>query len=123
MIHKKRIIGFSLVIVGFFVFLSFSFTVQKANAVLPGVDLDIMGVQRMIIGIACWSINTILAVMVIALIVAGIRFYIGGAAGNVASAKKNFLWVLVGIAVILATNIIIATIAYFLGATYQAFTC
>lgn len=88
---------------------------------LPGVDLTIDSIKNIIIGIACWSMSVILAVMVIALIVAGVRFYIAGAAGDVSKAKINFLWVLIGITVILATNVIIATIAYSLGADYKAF--
>ncbi len=88
---------------------------------LPGVDLDINSIQRIITGIACWTMSTILAVMVIALVVAGVRFYIGGAIGDVASAKRNLLWVLIGITVILGTNVIIATIAYSLGADYRSY--
>lgn len=88
---------------------------------LPGYDLTIEGIGRIITGIACWTMSTILAVMVIALIIAGVRFYIGGAIGDVASAKKNLSWVLIGITVILGTNVIIATIAYSLGADYRSY--
>jgi len=87
---------------------------------LPGVDLTIQGLGNLVIRLTCWVIQIILAVMVIALLVAGVRFFL--ARGNpeaAKGAKENFKWVLAGIAVILATNIIIATIAGFLGADYQ----
>lgn len=90
---------------------------------LPGYDLTIEGIGRIITGIACWTMSTILAVMVIALVIAGIRFYIGGAAGDVSKAKTNLLWVLVGIVIILATNVIIATVVYYLGGSYSALSC
>ena len=85
-----------------------------------GYDLTIDSLGNIISGIACWAINVVLAVMVVALIIAGLRFL--GARGDqtkVSEAKKNFNWVIIGIIVILATNIIIATIAGALGGSYS----
>ena len=85
-----------------------------------GYDLTIQKVRNIIIGIACWLIGVIFAVMIIALVIAGVRFFLAsGNAGRVEAARKNLLWVVIGIAVIIATNIIIATIAGFLGADYS----
>ena len=75
---------------------------------------------RIITGFACWLIGIVLAIMVIALVISGIRFFL--ARGNetaLTSAKKNITWTLVGILVILATNVIIATVANALGANYS----
>ena len=80
-----------------------------------GVDITIQGLGRLIDSIACWTIQVVLAVMVLALVFAGIRFFIArGDPGKITEAKKNLSWVLIGIAVIMGTNIIIATISRFI---------
>ena len=87
---------------------------------LPGVDITIQDVAGIITGIACWLIRVVLAVMIIFLIISGAKFFL--AQGNqeaVTKAKENIKWVLIGIVVVLATNIIIATIANWLGAEYS----
>jgi hypothetical protein len=91
---------------------------------LPGVDFTVQDLVRIISRIACYLINTVLAIMIIVLIIAGVKFFLArGNPTDVADAKKNLTWVLVGIAVIIGTNIIIATVAGWLGATYSPLTC
>jgi len=93
---------------------------STTNAVgdLPGVkDFTIQGLVRLVTAITCYVIQIILAVMILALIIAGVRFLMAkGKPEAVTTARKNFTWVLVGIAVIISVNIIIATITNFLGA-------
>ena len=95
---------------------------------LAQTDSDFLGIQDftvqkiagIITGFACWLISVVLAIMVIFLIWAGIRFFL--ARGNetaVTDARKNLTWTLVGILVILATNVIIATVANALGGDYS----
>ena len=85
-----------------------------------GVDLTVARIAEIITGFACWLIGIVLAIMVIFLVIAGIRYFL--ARGNevkVADATKNLTWTLVGILVILAANVIIATVANALGADYS----
>lgn len=81
---------------------------------------DFLGVQNftvqriatIITGFACWLIGIVFAIMVIFLVIAGIRYFLArGNETKVADATKNLTWTLVGILVILATNVIIATVA------------
>lgn len=117
----RRIINKKLL--GFFIALATLLPVFYAAAAdpLPGIkDFTIDKLGNMITGIACWTIQIVLAIMVIALVVAGIRFFLArGEPTATGVAKKNLTWVLVGIAVILGTNIIIATIANSLGSNYK----
>jgi len=89
-------------------------------------DFTVQRIAAIITGFACWLMGIVLAIMVIALILSGIRFFKattfvtdGGKTTEINTAKKNFQWVLVGILVILATNVIIATVANALGADYS----
>lgn len=85
-----------------------------------GVDLTVDRIAEIITGLACWLIGIILAVMVIFLVVAGVRYFLArGDQVKVSEATKNLTWTLVGILVILGTNVIIATVANFLGADYS----
>jgi hypothetical protein len=87
---------------------------------LPGIDFSIQDLGRLVTAIACWTIQIVLAIMIIALVIAGIRFFLArGEPAATGAAVKNLTWVLVGIAVIMGTNIIIATIANALGADYS----
>jgi succinate dehydrogenase hydrophobic anchor subunit len=83
-----------------------------------GVDITIEDVANIIEGLACWLTRIATAVMVIFLVLAGLRFM--HARGNPTayqSAVKNFQHVLIGILVIMAVYVIIATVAYAVGRT------
>ena len=91
---------------------------QDTDDFLGVKDFTVQRIAGIITGFACWLISIVLAIMVIALIISGIMFFKatsfvtdGGKTTEINTAKKNFQWVLVGILVILATNVIIATIA------------
>lgn len=84
-----------------------------------GIELTIDDVKDWLYGIACWLVSISLAVMIIALIVAGVKFFFPGKASDVSEGGKNILRIAVGIAVIIGINIIIATIANLLGADYS----
>lgn len=113
---------FLVFVVLFGLFSSFSFFVfAQTNPDFLGIqDFTVQKIAAILTGFACWLIGIVLAIMVIALVIAGIRFFL--ARGNdtaVTDAKKNLTWTLVGILVILATNVIIATIANALGGNYS----
>lgn len=83
-----------------------------------GIDLTIEDVGNIINGLACWATRIATAVMVIFLILAGFRFM--NARGNPTAyqaAVKNFQHVLIGIVVIMAVYVIIATVANAVGRT------
>ena len=83
-------------------------------------DFTIQRIADIITGFACWLIGIVLAIMVIFLVIAGIRYFLAiGNATKTADATKNLTWTLVGILVILATNVIIATVANALGGSYS----
>ena len=92
--------------------LLFTFTFAQGDDFLGVRDFTVQRIAAIITGFACWLIGVVLAIMVIFLVFSGIRFFL--ARGNetaVTDAKKNLTWTLVGILVILATNVIIATVA------------
>ncbi|TSC91296.1 MAG: hypothetical protein G01um10142_24 [Parcubacteria group bacterium Gr01-1014_2] len=75
-------------------------------------DFTVQRIAGIITGFACWLIGIVLAIMVIFLVWAGIQYFLArGNETKVADATKNLRWTLVGILVILAANVIIATIA------------
>ncbi|MEK7154207.1 MAG: pilin [Patescibacteria group bacterium] len=83
-----------------------------------GIDLTIEDVEDIINGLACWLTRIATAIMVIFLVLAGLRFM--HARGNPTayqSAVKNFQHVLIGILVIMAVYVIIATVAHAVGRT------
>ena len=83
-------------------------------------DFTVDKIAGIITGFACWLIGIVLVIMVIALVIAGIRYFLArGDATKVADATKNLTWTLVGILIILATNVIIATVANALGGNYS----
>ncbi len=83
-------------------------------------DFTVQRIADIITGFACWLVGAVLAVMVIFLIWAGIKYFLAkGDETKVAEATKNLTWTLVGILVILATNVIIATVANALGGSYS----
>ena len=85
-----------------------------------GVDLTIERVFGIITGLACWFTRFALILIVVYIVIFGIKFMT--AQGNVTKyeeAKKSFTWGLVGVAIILGTYTIIATVANSLGADYS----
>ena len=83
-------------------------------------DFTVQKIANIITGFACWLIGIVLAVMVIFLVIAGIRYFLArGDPIKTGDATKNLTWTLVGILVILATNVIIATVANALGGSYS----
>ena len=83
-------------------------------------DFTVQRIAGIITGFACWLIGVVLAIMVIFLIWAGVRYFLaGGNETKVTDATNNLRWALVGILVILATNVIIATVANALGGDYS----
>lgn len=108
------------------IFSGFHFFVFAQGDDFLGVkDFTVQRIAAIITGFACWLMGIVLAIMVIVLIISGIMFFKatsfvtdGGKTTEINTAKKNFQWVLVGILVILSTNVIIATVANALGNTY-----
>ncbi len=83
---------------------------------LPGEDLTIQNVLKIINGIACWLIRVITSVMVIFLVFIGFKFMNAqGDPGKITDAKKSFNNVLIGIVVIMSAYVIIATVANAVG--------
>lgn len=83
---------------------------------LPGEDLTIQDVFAIINGLACWLTRVASAIMVIFVVLAGLRFM--AARGNPTAyqaAVKNLGHVLIGILVIFAVYVIIATVANAVG--------
>lgn len=123
--NKKTYIYLVLILFIFFHSLPFYFGVKPPAAFSqdsgpPGIDITVQDVERIITGFACWLTRVVLAIMIIFLIVSGIQFlFAQGNPERIERAKRSLIWTLVGIAVILATNIIIATIANALGGDYS----
>ncbi len=83
-----------------------------------GIDLSIQDVADIINGLACWLTRIATAIMVIFLVIAGMRFmYARGNPTAYQAAVKNFQHVLIGILVIMAVYVIIATVAHAVGRT------
>lgn len=81
-----------------------------------GIDLSIDDVFNIIVGLACWLLRVAVAVMVIFLAIAGMRFMAArGSQTAYEDAKKNFNHVLIGIIVIMGVFVIIATVANAVG--------
>lgn len=117
--NLKKLLVF---IVLFSLFSGFHFFAQaQQDSDFLGIqDFTVQRIAAIITGFACWLIGIVLVIMVIFLAVAGIRFFLArGSEAAVTDAKKNLTWTLVGILVILATNVIIATVANALGGDYS----
>lgn len=83
-----------------------------------GINLTIQDVADIINGLACWLTRIATAIMVIFLVIAGMRFmYARGNPTAYQEAVKNFKHVLIGILVIMAVYVIIATVAHAVGRT------
>ncbi|MBI2003556.1 MAG: hypothetical protein HYS78_01050 [Parcubacteria group bacterium] len=123
--NLRKFSVFSVVFIVSYLLL-FTFTFAQGDDFLGVEDFTVQRIAAIITGFACWLLGIVLAIMVIALIISGIMFFKatsfvtdGGKTTEINTAKKNFQWVLVGILVILATNVIIATVANALGSSYS----
>jgi len=118
---SRKVLIFILLLIGFMVFYGFNvLAAENTDNDELGIDLTVQGLVGIITGLACWLIRASLALMVIFLIIAGIRFFTaGGDTSKQEAAKKNLTWTIIGIFVILAVNVIIATIANALGRDYS----
>lgn len=82
---------------------------------VPGIDLNIDKVKKIITGLACWLIDIALVLMVIAVVFYGIKFLLSqGDTGKITDARKGLLWAIVGVAVILGAYTIIASVGNFI---------
>ncbi len=89
-------------------------------------NLSIQDVIAIFSGFACWLWSFIILVMVIFTIIAGFRFmFAGGNPERYTSARKNLLYLLIGILVIFGVNVILQSVATNLGSTTNLipFTC
>lgn len=92
----------------------------SATATGPGIDLTVQRVTEIITELACWFSRTALVFIVMAVVYYGVKFMMSkGDPTKLTEARKSFLWGLVGVAVILGTYTIIATIANALGLDYN----
>ena len=91
-----------------------------AETAAPGIDLTIQDVLRILTGLACWFANVALILIVVAVIYYGIKFLTAkGDPAKLTKAKESFLWGLVGVAVVIGTYTIIATVANALDGDYS----
>lgn len=80
----------------------------------------VQGIINIFEGLACWVVNVAFYAMVIAVMVAGIRWMMaGGDTEKISTAKTFFVHVLIGALVILGTGVIIDTVAYAVGSTFR----
>lgn len=80
-----------------------------------GIDLTVDKIKNIITGLACWLIDIALVLMVIAVVFYGIKFLLSqGDSGKITDARKGLLWAIVGVAVILGTYTIIASVGNFI---------
>lgn len=102
----------------------FFLTILASNhlASAPGINLTIQDVLGILTGLACWFARVALVLIVVAVIYYGIRFLMAqGDPTKLTEAKKSFMWGLVGVAVVIGTYTIIATVANALGLDYTLF--
>lgn len=106
-----------------FIFLSGVFFLNGARAKaqgtdlsgVRGIDLTIDEIKNIITGLACWLIDIALVLMVIAVVFYGIKFLLSqGDSGKIIDARKGLIWAIVGVAVILGTYTIIASVGNFI---------
>ncbi len=93
---------------------------------LPGIDLTIDGVFRIVYGFACWLWSIAIVLLIIFIVLAGLRFmYAGDDPSKFTSAKTNFKYVILGAIVVMGTFVIISTVAYNIGAniSFIPFNC
>jgi hypothetical protein len=93
-------------------------TETTSGANYKGPNITIQGVFNLFNSLVCYFVQIVLVFMVIALIWAGVKYLKSQGAGPaVSDANKNLKWVIVGIAVVLGTYTIIASIASFVGSS------
>ncbi len=116
--RKKLLIFFAVLAV--FLYLGQSYIWAAGEEGLTGVDLTVEGIFNIITGLACWLSRVAVAVMIIFIVLAGLRFMNArGDAGKWTTAKKNFNQVLSGTLVIMGVYVIIATVANAVGANFS----
>ena len=82
---------------------------------VKGIDLTVDKVKNIITGLACWLIDIALVLMVIAVVFYGIKFLLSqGDSSRIIDARKGLLWAIVGVAIILGTYTIIASVGNFI---------
>ncbi len=124
MLNKKFILipGFLLLL---FIAVSGDFvSAQTVNA--PGIDLTPHLIFERIYTFACWFWSTTLVALIIFVVISGLRImYAGSNATQVESAKSSFKYIILGSIIVIGTFIIIATVAYNVGAdiSYIPFDC
>ena len=86
------------------------------------INLTFQGLVNIATGLACWALNIVIALIVIFIIIAGIRYmFAGDSSERLTSAKTNFKWVLIGALVIIGFGVIINSIGANLGVTVPGF--
>ncbi len=94
-------------------------TGSSTDAGTLGVNLTIQSVFAIVTGAVCWFSRFALVAMVVAVIVYGIQFMMSqGDPTKYSNARTSLTWGIIGIAVILGTYTIIATVANAVGANY-----
>ena len=82
------------------------------------MNLTIQGVINILNNFSCWLFTVAIALCIIFIVIAGIRYmFAGGNSERTNKAKKNFLYLLIGIVVILGVGVIISTVAAAVGST------
>jgi len=93
---------------------------------LPGIDLTIDGIFRLVYGFACWLWSIAIVLLVIFIVISGLRFmYAGADPKKFTDAKTNFKYVILGAIVVMGTFVIISTVAYNIGVdiSFVPFDC
>jgi hypothetical protein len=86
--------------------------------VYQGPNLTIQSVFNIFNSLVCYFVQFVLVFMVLALIWTGVSYLRSqGVAGAVTEANKSLQWTVIGIAVILGSYTIVASIAYFVGSS------
>ncbi len=85
-----------------------------------GVSLTIADIIRILGRFSNFLFDAAYGLCVIFIIVAGVRYMLaGGNAEKIGDAKKNFSWVLIGVLVIFAVNVIINSVAAAVGSPFR----
>ena len=83
---------------------------------MPEYDLTIQNIFAIINGLVCWAARMSYLLMIVMLVYSGVMFFLSnGEPAKVTKAREGLKWVAIGIAVVLATYTIIATVANAVG--------